>query len=74
LRWNLRPGGNPLRMEPTYRGPAGTAPPGCSRPFPGDDTGEPGSRNEIKRSIVLGATGIVGSHIVDQLVQAGERL
>lgn len=61
-------------MEPTYRGPAGTAPPGCSQPFRGEDTGEPGSRNEIKRSIVFCATGIAGSHIVDQLVQAGERL
>src|SRR5438045_1871454 len=37
---------------------------GVSVPVPG---------NEIMRSIVLGATGIVGGHIVERLVRAGSR-
>src|SRR3954454_11836475 len=30
-------------------------------------------RDDVMTSLVIGATGIVGGHIVDQLVRAGER-
>jgi nucleoside-diphosphate-sugar epimerase len=51
------------------------SPADCRRPPAIDMEERSGANpgNEIMRSIVLGATGIVGGHIVDQLVRAGER-